>query len=113
MVDTPTPLEALDKALQHAGSQAALARICGVTATAVWKWLQSSKRLPAEYVLRVEAATGVSRHDLRPDIYPRDALALPASVMGEETPLCGPILSARAMRGQGKAQAGLDREQAA
>lgn len=47
-----------------------MAGICGVTQTAVWKWLQSSKRLPAEYVLRVEAATGVSRHHLRPDIYP-------------------------------------------
>lgn len=113
MVDTQTPLEALNDALYLAGSQAALARICSVSATAVWKWLQSSKRLPAEYVLRVEAATGVSRHDLRPDIYPRDALALPASVMGEETPLCGPILSTRARGGQGKAQAGLDREAAA
>ncbi|MBG6118790.1 DNA-binding transcriptional regulator YdaS (Cro superfamily) [Sphingobium sp. JAI105] len=40
--------------------------------TAVWKWVQSSKRLPAEYVLGLEAATGVSRHHLRPDIYPID-----------------------------------------
>lgn len=55
-------------------TQQALADICGVTQTAVWKWLQSSKRLPAEYVLRVEAATGVSRHDLRPDIYPREEM---------------------------------------
>ena len=30
--------------------------------------------MPAEYVLRTEAATGVSRHDLRPDIYPREAM---------------------------------------
>lgn len=49
-----------------------MADVCGVSQTAVWKWLQSSKRLPAEYVLRVEAATGVSRHSLRPDIYPVD-----------------------------------------
>lgn len=34
--------------------------------------MQSSKRLPAEYVLRVEAATGICRHNLRPDIYPVD-----------------------------------------
>lgn len=32
--------------------------------------MQSGKRLPAEHVLAVEAATGVSRHLLRPDIYP-------------------------------------------
>lgn len=66
------PYQALELALEHAGSQSELARICGVSQPAVWKWLQSSKRLPAEYVLRVEAATGVSRHDLRPDIYPVD-----------------------------------------
>lgn len=71
----PTPLgpyHALQLALERAGSQSQLARICGVSQPSVWKWLQSSKRLPAEYVLRVEAATGVSRHDLRPDIYPVD-----------------------------------------
>jgi hypothetical protein len=28
------------------------------------------KSLPAEHVLAVEAATGISRHELRPDIYP-------------------------------------------
>lgn len=70
MVKDPTPYEALQKAVECAGSQSALARHCDVSPTAVWKWVQSSKRLPAEYVLRVEAATGVSRHHLRPDIYP-------------------------------------------
>jgi len=65
-----TPFEALQEAVEIAGSQSALARICGVGQPAVWKWLQSSKRLPAEFALRVEAATGVSRHYLRPDIYP-------------------------------------------
>lgn len=71
---TPSPLEALHSAVGKAGSQAELARICEVSTTAVWKWVQSSKRMPAEYVLRTEAATGVSRHDLRPDIYPREVM---------------------------------------
>lgn len=78
----PTPFEALKDAVKTAGSQQAMATICGVTQTAVWKWLQSSKRLPAEYVLRVEAATGVSRHHLRPDIYPVEVHALPPRFMG-------------------------------
>lgn len=69
---TPTPYEALNDAVMRAGSQSEFARICGVSQPSVWKWLNSSKRLPAEYVLPVETATGVSRHDLRPDIYPRD-----------------------------------------
>jgi len=69
-----SPLEALEQAVAVAGSQAALGKICGVSQTAVWKWLQSSKRVPAEYVLATEAATGVSKHDLRPDIYPREIM---------------------------------------
>jgi DNA-binding transcriptional regulator YdaS (Cro superfamily) len=71
MMTTPTPFEALELAREKAGGQAALARICERSQPSVWKWFQSSKRLPAEHVLRVEAATGVSRHWLRPDIYPR------------------------------------------
>lgn len=74
MVDEQTPYEALTLASKLAGSNAALARICGISPTAVWKWVQRSKRVPAEYVLRIEAATGVSRHDLRPDIYPRECM---------------------------------------
>lgn len=66
-----SPFEALDLAVTRAGSQASLAKVCGVSQPAVWKWLNESKELPAEHVLKVEGATGVSRHSLRPDIYPR------------------------------------------
>lgn len=71
-----TPFEALESAVKAMGSQQALADLCGVTQTAVWKWLKSSKRLPAEHVLLVEEATTISRHWLRPDIYP---VGLPAT----------------------------------
>ena len=71
-----TPYEALEAAVKAMGSQQALADLCEVSQTAVWKWLQSSKRLPAEHVLRVEEATTISRHWLRPDIYP---MGLPAT----------------------------------
>lgn len=74
---TPTPFEALETALERAGSQSELARICGLTQPSVWKWFQTTKRIPAEYVLRVEAATGVSRHHLRPDIYPVETHGVP------------------------------------
>jgi DNA-binding transcriptional regulator YdaS (Cro superfamily) len=107
-----TPYQALVSATEVAGSQSAMARICEVTQTAVWKWLQSSKRLPAEYVLRVEAATGVPRHLLRPDIYPLDLPPIPASAIAEPTPLCGPILSGHMVDRQGKAQRLLDKRAA-
>lgn len=44
-----------------------LAQALGITRGAVAKW----KRVPAERVLKVEAYSGISRHLLRPDIYPR------------------------------------------
>ena len=70
METIPTRLEALQAAVDQAGSQVAFAAICGVAQPSVWKWLHVSKQLPAEHVLAVESATGVSRHFLRPDIYP-------------------------------------------
>ncbi|WP_082444195.1 transcriptional regulator [Sphingomonas sp. Leaf242] len=79
MTQPTTPYEALKKAADIAGSQAELGRMCGVSQPAVWKWLQSSKRLPAEHCLTVERETGVSKHLLRPDIYPADlsSISLP------------------------------------
>lgn len=65
--------EALQTALRVAGSQVQLARVCGVKQPSVSLWIKHSKPLPAECVLKVEAATGVSRHLLRPDIYPVEA----------------------------------------
>mgnify|MGYP002079703104 FL=1 len=37
----------------------------------MWRWLNQAKELPAEYVLEAERRYGVSRYELRPDIYPR------------------------------------------
>lgn len=72
MVEELTPYEALMLAVDRAGSLSALARDVACSVTAVWKWVQSSKRVPEKYVLKVEAATKVPRHLLRPDIYPAD-----------------------------------------
>ncbi|WP_443749687.1 transcriptional regulator [Asticcacaulis solisilvae] len=78
-----TPFEALNAALAVVhNNQSELARICGCSQTAVWKMLQA-KRMSHKYVLAVETATGVSRHDLRPDIYPRPQPERPAEA-GDE-----------------------------
>lgn len=61
-----TPIE---KAVSLAGSQSELARRLGVRQGYVWKWLRKG-RPPAEHVIAIEKATGISRHELRPDIYP-------------------------------------------
>ena len=65
------PREALEKAIADAGGQTALAAICGCTQGAIWQMLNKSEpQLSVPFVLKVEAALGISRHDLRPDIYP-------------------------------------------
>lgn len=66
--------EPLERAIQVAGSQSALARAINVRQGHVWHWLNKSKRVPAEYVIPIERATGgnVLRHELRPDLYPLD-----------------------------------------
>lgn len=88
---------ALAAAVDLVGGQAKLARILGVTQPNVWHWLHKSERVPGEYVLKIEEATGgkVSRHDLRPDLYPMSmtnmqppradgSAAAPASVADED-----------------------------
>jgi DNA-binding transcriptional regulator YdaS (Cro superfamily) len=62
----------LQQAVDLAGGQSAFARIHGVSQPTVWAWLKQGKPLPAEYVLKTEEVTGISRHALRPDIYPVD-----------------------------------------
>lgn len=72
MVDNPTPQKALQALIEKAGSQSELARALGITNTSVWKWVRFARPITAEYVLKAEELFGVSRHDLRPDLYPRE-----------------------------------------
>ena len=66
-----TPREALLKACDIATSQQKLAALIGLRSQGTIQGWLSVGRVPAERVLQIESATGVSRHDLRPDLYPR------------------------------------------
>lgn len=68
-----TPLKALEKAIEIIGGQTVLARVCGIKPQTINVWRKKFGRAPAERVLQIEKAVNgrVSRHDLRPDIYPR------------------------------------------
>src|SRR5690606_10255630 len=55
----------LTDAIRAAGSISELARRVGISQPAVTNW----RRVPADRILAVEAATGVSRIRLRPDLY--------------------------------------------
>ena len=60
---------------ENRGSQAAIARAIGVTPPYIWQIANGMRKIPADHVIAIESATDhkVSRHDLRPDIYPREA----------------------------------------
>jgi DNA-binding transcriptional regulator YdaS (Cro superfamily) len=65
--------EALKRACGLAGGQKSLADRIGTTQAQVWYWLERSKRgAKAEFVLAIERETGVSRHELRPDLWPAE-----------------------------------------
>lgn len=64
--------QAILRACAAAGGQSALARKLNLGSQGtVSSWILRG-RLPAERVLEVEAATGIHRHELRPDLYPRE-----------------------------------------
>ena len=59
----PGPIVKL--AIEKAGGLTPLANALGVPRQNVHQW----RRVPAEWVLRVERATGICRSELRPDIF--------------------------------------------
>ena len=60
----------LDRAIDAAGGIAQLARKIGIAQPSVSNW----NRVPAQRVIAVEVATGVSRKQLRPDLYSEPAV---------------------------------------
>ncbi|WP_312237045.1 YdaS family helix-turn-helix protein [Stenotrophomonas sp.] len=61
-------MPALDKAVEAAGSQLALAQLLGIKPPSISGWYER-RRVPAERCIAIETVTGVSRHELRPDVF--------------------------------------------
>jgi DNA-binding transcriptional regulator YdaS (Cro superfamily) len=57
------------------GNQSVFAKAIGTSQQNINNWARGGKKLPAEYVLQAEKATGVPRHEWRPDIYPAESIA--------------------------------------
>lgn len=68
----PVEFAALGRAVELIGNQTKLAAAVGCKQQHVWQWVNRDGRVSAKFVLAVERATGVSRHELRPDLYPVD-----------------------------------------
>jgi DNA-binding transcriptional regulator YdaS (Cro superfamily) len=59
-------IDIIEKAAEKAGGVTKLAAALGIKHPSFYSW----QRVPAERVLDIERITGVSRHELRPDLYP-------------------------------------------
>ncbi|HGM5182253.1 TPA: transcriptional regulator [Pseudomonas aeruginosa] len=70
-----------------------MAQRCNTSQPRIWQCLHRNLRVPAELVLPIEAATGVSRHELRPDLYPAGCADL-ESILTSESSLCQCVDSA-------------------
>ncbi len=77
-IDTPFAL-----AVRRIGSQSATGRLIKRSQGAVNSRLKSRKPVWPEAVLTLEAETGISRHDLRPDIYGPKPKAAVAPVLAD------------------------------
>ena len=63
-----TMKRALDRAVVEAGGISALARAVEVSRQTIHNWINSG-RVTTDYAIKVEGATGISKHDLRPDVF--------------------------------------------
>ena len=61
---------ALQRAIEAAGSQTALAEKINVTQQAISALVKRGARVSAEMAISIERETGVPRHELRPDLWP-------------------------------------------
>ncbi|MGD9766805.1 MAG: transcriptional regulator [Pseudolabrys sp.] len=59
-------IDIVQRGAKKAGGMTALADALGIKHPSMHSW----KRVPAERVLAFEQATGIPRHEIRPDIYP-------------------------------------------
>jgi DNA-binding transcriptional regulator YdaS (Cro superfamily) len=71
MPKTERPVE---KVVRLAGGQAELARRCNTSQPRIWQCVHRNQRVPADLVIPFERAVAgqVTRHELRPDLYPND-----------------------------------------
>lgn len=66
----PLPVVAFRRAVAAIGSANKTAKVISKSQQAISQRLKRRRPVWAEDVIALEAATGISRHELRPDIYP-------------------------------------------
>lgn len=68
----------LSKAIQQAGGQSKLAAMMGISRSSVNRWLHKfDSRVPPERLIQIYQLTGVTPHELRPDLHPTPTSGIP------------------------------------
>ena len=77
-----TGIEALQRAINILGSQQRAAEVVGVKQPSISWTVRHGAKVPAEWCIPLEQATAarVTRHDLRPDLYPINYVSHMAAV---------------------------------
>ena len=70
----------IDQVVRLAGGQAELARRCNTSQPRIWQCINRNQRVPADLVIPLEKAVmgEVTRHQLRPDLYPVEITEAPS-----------------------------------
>jgi DNA-binding transcriptional regulator YdaS (Cro superfamily) len=76
MSANPEELNPVERVIKAVGGLGALAKRLDISRQAVDKWRRAG--VPAERVLFLESISGVSRSELRPDLYPAESSRLKA-----------------------------------
>lgn len=68
----------LDKAINAAGGKCRLAEALEIKPSSLSRWIHRYQgRVPAGRLIQIYQLTGVTPHELRPDLYPNPTDALP------------------------------------
>lgn len=71
-------MNGLTKAIKTAGTASKLAVMLGIKPMSVSRWKNRYQgTVPADRVLQIYGVTGVTPHELRPDLYPNPTDGLP------------------------------------
>ncbi|HGP2467213.1 TPA: transcriptional regulator [Salmonella enterica] len=80
-------MKAIDKAITRAGTATRLAELLEVSAMTISHWRNRYQGVvPADRVLPIYSATGVTPHELRPDLSPNPTDGLPSQEASAKQP---------------------------
>ncbi|MDT8891210.1 YdaS family helix-turn-helix protein [Enterobacter asburiae] len=71
-------MKGLERAIKAAGSARKLSFLLGLTSMSISHWKNRDKGIiPVNYIFSIYKLTGVTPHELRPDLYPNPTDGLP------------------------------------